>query len=124
MKIFKCKNCGFCCQGESTISLSPEEISRIAKYLNLSEEEFQKLYTVKKGKYRIEMKTKDGYCIFFDKKTKKCKIHPVKPDKCKEWPLIPAVLKNFENFKIVQQFCEGLKELTWDDLKNTFLIKG
>ena len=71
MKIFKCKNCGFCCQGESTISLSPEEISRIAKYLNLSEEEFQKLYTVKKGKYRIEMKTKDGYCIFFDKKTKK-----------------------------------------------------
>jgi Fe-S-cluster containining protein len=118
MNKFECKRCGSCCKGESTISLSKRDISRIAQFLNLSEEDFLNLYTVKKGKFRIEMKVKDGFCIFFDKEKKLCKIHPVKPEKCKEWPLISAIFEDEENFKIIQNSCLGLKDLNWEKLKS------
>jgi Fe-S-cluster containining protein len=29
----------------------------------------------------------DGYCVFHDKKTKKCLIHPVKPETCVAGPI-------------------------------------
>ncbi len=116
--MFKCKRCGACCRGESTIGLSKSDISRIAKFLNISEEDFLKNYTVKKGKFRIEFKVKNGYCIFFDEKEKICKIHPVKPEKCKEWPLVPAIFEDENSFRIIQNFCLGLKELSWEQLKS------
>ena len=118
MNKFECKRCGYCCKGESTVSLSKRDISRISQFLNLSEEDFLKLYTVKKGIFRIEMKVKDGFCIFFDKEKKLCKIHPVKPEKCKEWPLVSAIFEDEENFKIIQNSCLGLKELNWEKLKS------
>lgn len=116
--MFECKRCGLCCQGESTISLSKEDISRIAKFLNISEDEFLEKYIVKKGIFRIEMKTKNGSCIFFDEKERLCKIHPVKPEKCKEWPFVPAIFKDEETFKIIQDSCLALKELSWEKLKS------
>lgn len=117
LKIFECKRCGACCAGESTVSLSSEEIQSIAQFLNTSQEEFLKKYTVFKGKTRIEMKTLNGYCIFFDFSKKICKIHPVKPLKCKEWPFPPAIFEDEENFKIIQNFCEGLKNFAWEEIK-------
>ncbi|NPA39219.1 MAG: YkgJ family cysteine cluster protein [Thermodesulfobacteria bacterium] len=124
MKDFKCKRCGECCKGESTISLSEEDIKNIASYLGLSEKEFLFQYTVKKFPNRIEMKVKDGHCIFFDPKTKMCKIHPVKPKMCKNWPLIPAIINDKTNFEIVKNFCKGLRELSWEDLKNLKILRN
>ncbi len=114
--MFECKRCGFCCKGKSTISLSKEEIIRISNFLNLSESEFLKKYTIKKEPFRIEMKVKNDFCIFFDKKERACKIHPVKPDKCKEWPLIPAIFKDKTNFEIIKKSCKGLKKIKWEEL--------
>ncbi|HAA84122.1 MAG: Uncharacterized protein XD42_0693 [Thermodesulfobacterium sp. 37_54] len=108
---FTCQRCGACCQGESTVSLTQEEILRIAQFLNLSEEVFREKYTVKVGKHRVEMKTKDGYCIFFDKKEKLCRIHPVKPKKCKEWPLIEALSKDPSTLETLKNYCMGIKIL-------------
>ena len=116
MKVFECKRCGFCCKGESTISLSEKEILRIANFLALSKSDFLKKYTIKKG-IRIEMKVKNGFCIFFDKKERICKIQPVKPEKCKEWPLVPIIFEDIESFKIIQNTCKGLKNVSWEQLK-------
>ncbi len=100
------------------MSLSEEEIQRISKYLGLSEKKFLEDYTIKKGEKRIEMKVKEGYCIFFDKEKGLCKIHPVKPGKCKEWPFPPVIFKDKENFLIIKESCLGLKEFSLEDLKN------
>ncbi|HIE32726.1 MAG TPA: YkgJ family cysteine cluster protein [Thermodesulfobacteriaceae bacterium] len=116
-KIFECKRCGFCCQGESTVSLSPEEIERIAAYLGLSKDDFLKRYAVRKDK-RIEMKTINGHCIFYDEKEGLCRVHPVKPDRCREWPLHPSILKDVENFEIIKNTCPGFEEgISWEEVK-------
>ncbi|MFN3921569.1 MAG: YkgJ family cysteine cluster protein [Caldimicrobium sp.] len=113
---FECKRCGACCQGESTVSLSDKEIERIANFLHLTIEEFIQKYILFKGNKRKEMRTKDGYCIFFDKRERICKIHPVKPERCKEWPFPPIIFKDKENFLILQNSCEGLKDISFENL--------
>lgn len=117
MKMFECKRCGFCCQGKSTISLSEKDIENIANFLHLSKSEFLKKYTIKKGKFRIEFKVRNNFCIFFDEKNRSCKIHPVKPEKCKIWPLVPAIFEDKQSFEIIQNSCIALKNITWEQLK-------
>ncbi|HHI98069.1 MAG TPA: YkgJ family cysteine cluster protein [Thermodesulfatator atlanticus] len=116
-KVFECKRCGFCCQGESTVSLSPEEQEQIASYLGLKLEEFLEKYTVKRGR-RVEMKTVAGHCIFYQEKESLCLIHPVKPFHCKQWPLHPSILKDRESFEIIRRTCPGFSpEASWEDVK-------
>ncbi len=116
-KVFECKRCGACCAGESTVSLSPQDIQNIASFLKISKKEFLEKYTVLKDKSRIEMKTQNGYCIFFDLSNKACKIHPIKPFKCKEWPFPSAIFQDKENFEIIKNSCEGLKHFSWEEIK-------
>jgi Fe-S-cluster containining protein len=116
-KLFQCQRCGFCCQGESTVSLSPEEQKRIARYLDLSLEEFLSRYTVRRGK-RVEMKTISGHCIFYDEEESLCRIHPVKPSHCRQWPLHPSILRDEESFEIIRRTCPGFaKDATWEEIK-------
>ncbi|HFB83395.1 YkgJ family cysteine cluster protein [Thermosulfuriphilus ammonigenes] len=105
-KIFECRRCGFCCQGESTVSLSPEERRRIADFLGLGLQEFLTQYCRQQGN-RVEMKVVNGHCIFYDTKDSLCRIHPVKPFHCKRWPLHPAILESLENYQTISSTCPG-----------------
>lgn len=37
--------------------------------------------------YTFPKEDGEGYCIFYDKKTRRCKIHPVKPETCVAGPI-------------------------------------
>lgn len=37
--------------------------------------------------YTFPKEDTEGYCIFYDKKTRRCKIHPVKPETCVAGPI-------------------------------------
>jgi Fe-S-cluster containining protein len=37
--------------------------------------------------YTFPREDTEGYCIFYDKQTRKCKIHPVKPETCVAGPI-------------------------------------
>lgn len=117
MKVFFCQRCGECCKGESTVGLSPEERERIARFLGLSLQEFMESFTEVKGEERVEMKTKDGYCIFYDQTKRLCAIHPVKPDKCKEWPFPEIIFKDETNFQIIKASCKGLEKFSFTDIQ-------
>ncbi|WP_022852357.1 YkgJ family cysteine cluster protein [Thermodesulfatator atlanticus] len=124
VKIFECKRCGFCCQGESTVSLTPPEQESIAMFLGLNLSEFFERYTVKKGS-RVEMKTINGHCIFFDEKEKICRIHPVKPSHCRRWPLHPSILKDRESFEIIKRTCPGFSpSATWEEVVDFIRYMG
>lgn len=115
VKRFECLRCGNCCRGESTVSLSWDEIEKISRYLGLKREELQEKFLILKNG-RIEMKVLDGYCIFFDRKEKICQIHPVKPTPCKIWPLHPSILSDFDSYLIIRDSCIGLAESSYDDI--------
>jgi len=39
------------------------------------------------AEYTFPRETADGYCIFYDKATRKCVVHPVKPETCVAGPI-------------------------------------
>ena len=81
----KCAECGNCCRKTEMI-LSSRDVDRIKKSApkNLLITNFVR--KTEDGLYQL--KNKDGYCVFFDVKTKLCKIYAIKPQGCSFYPLI------------------------------------
>ncbi|MEW5949319.1 MAG: YkgJ family cysteine cluster protein [Thermodesulfobacteriota bacterium] len=109
--LFTCQMCNDCCHGESTICLTPADVSRMASGLRLSEKECLDKYCILKGG-QIQMKVVNNHCIFWDGK---CSIHAFKPGRCREWPFVPSLLDQ-TSFLIIQQNCPGFnKDITFED---------
>ena len=108
MKAFECTMCGTCCFGEGGIFLEPWEIAPLAAFFRKTPEAFVSEYC-ETLQGRPSIKTGfDGYCIFYDHKTK-CNIHPVKPRICSRWPFYPALLQDAENLALARDACPGIK---------------
>ncbi len=102
--IFACKQCGYCCQGETTVSLDKADLQRMTDYLGRPEHEVvEKFLRVTDG--IVQMKIVDGHCIFFDNG---CTIHPGKPWRCSQWPLHPSILADSANFRAISASCPGI----------------
>lgn len=84
----KCNQCAHCCTLGSGFLIN-DDIKKISKFLNKSEEEVKKSYLDEKELFntklfRPKLKTNNkpyGKCIFL--KNKKCSIHKVKPLQCR-----------------------------------------
>jgi len=104
-QIFSCKRCGYCCHGETTVSLDEHDRSRMVEALDLPVE------TVKKTFWRVtgttvQMKVVDGHCIFYEDG---CKVHKGRPWRCAQWPLHPSILSDENNFHTIAESCPGIK---------------
>lgn len=55
----------------------------------------------------IALKRNSGICIFYDEKSKSCKIHNSKPEQCNIFPLLTTAEN--PDWKKLHPFCEGLK---------------
>lgn len=101
LKKKKCVKCGYCCAIKPCIP-TPDELKKIAKFLNLPVIEAVKTFFVcdsnesgGDNKYILPAKKSQtdilatfvdaarqcdtSYCIFFDEKTRDCKIYPIRP---------------------------------------------
>ena len=116
-EIFVCQQCGYCCQGETTVSLNKNDQKRMILYLGIKRDEVALKYWRQNGN-TIQMKTVDGHCIFYDNG---CTIHTGKPWRCTQWPLHQSMLDDEENFKIIKESCPGInRELSYDDFRQKF----
>lgn len=104
-RIFRCRQCGHCCHGETTVSLDPEDQERLIAYLRLPKEEVFRRYLRFAGNV-VQMKIVDGHCIFY---REGCTVHPGKPWRCGEWPLHPSILADEANLSAIRASCPGLK---------------
>ncbi len=104
--IFSCEQCGYCCHGETTVSLDEHDVSRMCEHLGLSFEEARAKYLRVTGDI-VQMKTVDGHCIFFEGN---CSVHPGRPWRCRQWPLHPAILGDQANFTAIASSCPGIKK--------------
>jgi Fe-S-cluster containining protein len=88
----ECSNCnGNCCIGESGyIWINPDEIEKLAKFLDISVEELKEKFLFKaKYKYSIREKkvSEDNFaCAFFDLDKKMCMIYDLRPTQCRTFP--------------------------------------
>ena len=113
-EIFVCQQCGYCCQGETTVSLDKNDQKRMIQYLGMKRDEVTLKYWFHNDN-NIQMKTIDGHCIFYDNG---CTIHTGKPWRCTQWPLHPSILESKENFEIIKESCPGInRELCYDDFR-------
>jgi Fe-S-cluster containining protein len=78
---FKCIACGVCCIG-TEMELLAEDIGRITAR-GYKMEDF---VAEKDGVYRL--KNVDGHCVFYDPKTRMCKIYDIRPVGCRMYPLV------------------------------------
>ncbi|MEN8190221.1 MAG: YkgJ family cysteine cluster protein [Thermodesulfobacteriota bacterium] len=102
--IFECSRCGYCCQGETTVSLDEEDRKRMIEALGMSEDEVRSRYWRVTGNV-TQMKVVDGHCIFYDNG---CTVHTGRPWRCGQWPLHPSILSDENNFKTIKESCPGI----------------
>ncbi len=125
-----CKKCGHCCS-HGTGMLVPEDMPRIARFLNITEEELKEKYleevemfntkawrpkTVKKGRPY-------GKCVFHNDR-EQCRIHVAKPFQCVimncrkdaeqaiQWFYL-NYLMNPDDPESVRQWASYLKQKEW-----------
>lgn len=126
-EIFQCTRCGFCCHGETTVSLSAYDQKRMAAELGMSIEEARETYWRLSGNV-VQMQVKDGHCIFYDPEIKGCSVHAGRPERCREWPLHPSILADKNNYTTIVDSCPGLnREMEYEEFCSRlrfFLEKG
>ena len=114
-KIFHCTQCGFCCQGETTVSLDEHDQQRMVTALNKPAEEVAEKFWRITGSI-VQMKTVQGHCIFYDEG---CSVYHGRPWRCRQWPLVPALLEDENNFLIIRDSCPGInKDLSYEEFRD------
>lgn len=112
--IFVCARCGYCCQGETTVSLDDDDQQRMMDELALDRAGVEEEYWRVTGNI-VQMKIVDGHCIFYDDK-KGCSIHTGRPWRCGQWPLHPSILSDQNNFETIRESCPGInRELSYEE---------
>ncbi|CAK8711414.1 MAG: hypothetical protein CDV28_11817 [Candidatus Electronema aureum] len=119
--IFTCTRCGYCCQGETTVSLDQEDQARMMAELGLSREEMEEQYwRVTEGV--VQMRIVDHHCIFYTAESG-CAVHEGRPWRCGQWPLHPSILADEDNFRTIRESCPGInQELSWEQFCGVFRL--
>lgn len=111
-KIFSCTRCGYCCHGETTVSLDENDQKKMVEVLGGSRDEVAKKYWRITGPV-VQMKIEEGHCIFYKNG---CGVHNGRPWRCAEWPLHPSILTDENNFHTIAESCPGIKvDLGYDE---------
>ena len=112
--LFTCTRCGYCCQGETTVSLDTDDQQRMVEALGMEREEVARRFWRITGTV-VQMKVVDGHCIFYDNDSG-CTVHEGRPWRCGQWPLHPSILEDEGNFTAISQSCPGIrKELGYEE---------
>lgn len=106
-EIFSCERCGFCCHGETTVSLDRGDQDNMQKALGVSRDEMFAKYLRVTGKV-VQMKIVDGHCIFYSEHG--CAVHLGRPWRCRQWPLHPALVTSDDNIQTIRESCPGFNK--------------
>lgn len=79
-----CLDCGNCCK-KMTPTFTPQDITRIAKHLNITEATFTKKWT-KIDEDNGDIVNQSTPCQFLNLKDNKCSIYEVRPSDCAGFP--------------------------------------
>ncbi len=125
--IFQCTRCGYCCHGETTVSLDSTDQERMVKELGGHRQTVCEKYwrtstplgAAAEKNAVVQMKIVEGRCIFYfedENGLGGCRVHKARPWRCGQWPLHPAILGDENNFITIRESCPGLnKDLSYQE---------
>lgn len=102
----QCKTSYSCCH-ETTPPITRQRRKTIEAYLKAEKIHIKKPFV--EEDYVFPRLGSEGYCVFQDKKTKKCLVHPVKPETCVAGPItfdINAKTGRIEWFIKMDKLCQ------------------
>ena len=124
---FKCQGSSNCCVTRGSngyVFLSNKDLSRLAKYFNMSLIKFKKNYCqTTNGFIHLKETRKNGECIFLNKK--KCTVYKARPTQCRPWPFWPENMNSKIWNKEIVNFCPGIgkgKMISKDKIYNFLKI--
>jgi hypothetical protein len=94
-----------CCQ-DAKPPLTKKRIQIIKEYLKNHGEDAEQVFT--HSEYSFPSVDSDEFCVFYNKETKKCRIHEVKPETCRAGPVtfdINRRTKKIEWFLKTRELC-------------------
>ena len=105
-----CSNCGICCT-ETEMLLCKKDIKRLEKR-GFCQNQF---VNFDKIGYAL-LKNREGYCIFYDLKNRKCSVYKDRPSGCRVYP----VILDEETGIILDDICQSRNTITLEEKR----IKG
>ncbi len=105
---FECTGCGDCCTGApGYVWVTRGEIGALADLCRLSIEEFEAKYVRTVGVRKSLIEFDNGDCVFFDSRSRRCRVYDARPRQCRTWPFWPSNLKSPSAWRAMADHCPG-----------------
>ena len=105
---FTCTGCGDCCTGApGYVWVNKEEIAGLAVTVNMAVVDFEARYVKAVGVRKTLKEYPNGDCVFFDNKTRKCKVYAARPRQCRTWPFWDSNIRTPQAWAETCQVCPG-----------------
>ena len=103
---FVCHQCGNCCRGEGYVALTANDITRLAAFLKMEQEDFLEAYAklddATEQWHLIDQRDELISCIFLE--DNRCRVHEAKPYQCTGFP------QRWKTSNIAD-YCEGWRAM-------------
>jgi Fe-S-cluster containining protein len=105
---FECSGCGGCCTGApGYVWINKAEIQTMAAHLKMDVPKFEKKYVRLVGIRKSLIEFANGDCVFFDSRSRGCKIYAARPLQCRTWPFWDSNLDRPELWDQAASHCAG-----------------
>jgi Fe-S-cluster containining protein len=104
---FSCQpGCTRCCTQKGWVYLGVEDVPRLAAFLGISEDEFQRRFVYATKHTARLRKPRTAQCSFLT--AEGCSVHPAKPTQCRVFPFWPELIKDKKELKETAEWCPGI----------------
>jgi len=104
---FECQpGCTTCCQRKGFVYLTEDDIPRIAAFLGMTAEAFEKRHVYRTRNLRRLRTPREAQCRFL--RADGCSIHPAKPTQCRVFPFWPELTESRREWRRTASWCPGI----------------
>jgi len=105
---FECQRCGQCCTiPDGYVFIHPKEIATMSHHLNITVEEFLRVYVSKMDGQLVLNSFPNGECIFYNNG---CTIYDVRPRQCDTFPFWPYNVDSESDWIELSKECPGVNK--------------
>jgi uncharacterized protein len=104
---FECQpGCTKCCERQGFVYLTEGDIARLAAFLGMPVDAFEKLHVFRTRNLRRLRVPRHARCPFL--KDGGCSVHAAKPLQCAAFPFWPELVGNTKNWRAAGEWCPGI----------------